>query len=120
MVQLEIKKKIELDEDGFLLNWEEWDEEVAKALAADERWTGTKIELTNEHWVAIGFLRKRFEEKGECPPVKKILEEIARKLGEEKATKSYLYKLFPQGLAKDAVRIAGLPKRCSASLHAIG
>jgi tRNA 2-thiouridine synthesizing protein E len=45
-------KVLELDEDGFLQDWEQWDEKVAEALAKDERF-GDPIELTDEHWEII-------------------------------------------------------------------
>jgi len=50
MPELEVKgKKLRLDEDGFLQDWEEWDEEVAEALAKDTRFSPEPIELTEEH-----------------------------------------------------------------------
>ncbi|AGK62244.1 Dissimilatory sulfite reductase (desulfoviridin), gamma subunit [Archaeoglobus sulfaticallidus PM70-1] len=111
MPEIEVKgRKLLLDEDGFLQDWEEWDEDVAKALAADDRWTGAKVELTDEHWEIIRFLRSYYEKYGVAPPIRILVKEVKKAFGPEKGNLKYLYKLFPQGPAKDACRIAGLPK----------
>jgi len=111
MPYIEVKgKKLELDEDGCLQDWQQWDEDVAKALAADDRFTGAKVELTDEHWEIIRFLREYFEKYGVAPPIRQLVKEVKKALGPEKGNLQYLYKLFPQGPAKDACRIAGLPK----------
>jgi tRNA 2-thiouridine synthesizing protein E len=111
MPYLEVKgKKLELDEDGFLQDWQEWDEEVAVALANDDRFTGAKIELTDEHWEIVRFLRKFYEEKGVAPPIRMLVKEVKKAMGPEKGKLEYIYKLFPSGPAKDACRVAGLPK----------
>ncbi len=110
MPYIEVKgRKLELDEDGFLQNWEEWDEDVAEALAKDTRF-GDPIELTEEHWEIIRFLRKYYEKYGVAPPIRQLVKAVAKELGPEKGNIEYLYKLFPKGPAKDACRIAGLPK----------
>ncbi len=111
MPELEVKgKKLKLDEDGFLQDWEEWDEDVARALAADTRFSPAPIELTEDHWVAIRYLREYFLKYGVAPPIRLFVKEMKKRLGPEKGTLEYIYKLFPQGPAKDACRIAGLPK----------
>ncbi|MCX8172699.1 MAG: TusE/DsrC/DsvC family sulfur relay protein, partial [Archaeoglobaceae archaeon] len=49
MQVLEVKgKKLRVDEDGFLLDWEDWDEEIAVILAKDPRFNSRPIELTEE------------------------------------------------------------------------
>lgn len=111
MASIEVKgKKLELDEDGFLQDWQEWDEDVAQALAEDDRFTGAKVELTDDHWQIIRFLRNFYEEKGVAPPIRMLVKEIKKTFGPDKGNQEFLYSLFPQGPAKDACRIAGLPK----------
>ena len=111
MPELEVKgKKLTLDEDGFLQDWEEWDEEVAEALAKDTRFSPQPIELTEDHWVIIKYLRDYFVQYGVAPPIRMLVKYMKKTLGKEKGTLEYLYQLFPQGPAKDACRIAGLPK----------
>ncbi len=110
MPELEVKgKKLRLDEDGFLQDWEEWDEEVAEALAKDTRFSPKPIELTEEHWKVIRYLRDYFLKYGVAPPVRMLVKEMKKQIGKH-VDLQYIYKLFPQGPAKDACRIAGLPK----------
>ena len=92
-------KTVELDADGNLVNLADWNEDVAKAIAAEE---GIG-ELTDDHWKVITFMRQVFESEGDAPSI--------RRLGKESGvdTKA-LYKLFPEGPAKKSARIAGLPK----------
>ena len=51
--------EIHVDDEGFLTEYDEWDEELAKALAAQ-----IGIELTDEHWKVIRFLREDFNAAG--------------------------------------------------------
>ncbi len=110
MPELEVKgKKLRLDEDGFLQDWEEWDEEVAEALAKDTRFSPAPIELTEEHWKIIKYLRDYFLKYGVAPPIR-MLVKYCKKEVKPDCNLQYIYKLLPQGPAKDACRIAGLPK----------
>lgn len=111
MPEIEVKgKKLVLDEDGFLQDWEQWDKDVAEALANDDRFTGSKVILTDAHWEVVNFLREFYEEKGVAPPIRQLIKEMKKRFGPEKGNQEYLYQLFPNGPAKDACRIAGLPK----------
>lgn len=92
-------KQLELDADGHLANYNAWDEEIARQIAAEE---GIQ-ELTERHWDVIRFMRKEFAENGAVPTIRKL-----KKAGGI-PTKE-LYELFPNGPAKKAARIAGLPK----------
>ncbi|MEM1578949.1 MAG: TusE/DsrC/DsvC family sulfur relay protein [Archaeoglobaceae archaeon] len=110
MPELEVKgKKLRLDEDGFLQDWEQWDEEVAIAIAKDTRFSPTPIELTEEHWKVIRYLRDYFIKYGVAPPIRMLVKQAKKDIGPH-VDLQYIYKLFPQGPAKDACRIAGLPK----------
>lgn len=92
-------KSVEFDEEGFMVNPEDWTEEIAKVLAKE---VGIN-ELNDEHWKVIEFSRTDFQEKGEPPTLRRIT-----KVGGV-PTKS-LYKLFPKGPAKKVARISGLGK----------
>jgi len=110
MPDLEVKgKKLRLDEDGFLQDWEEWDEEVAEALAKDTRFSPQPIELTEEHWKIINYIRDYFIKYGVAPPVRMLVKQCKKQVKPD-CNLQYIYKLFPLGPAKDACRIAGLPK----------
>lgn len=92
-------KKIEVDEDGFLVNLDDWDEDVAKYLAEQE---GIN-ELNENHWKVIQYLKDYFKEYGIAPMVRKLTKESGYSLKQ-------IYDLFPSGPAKGACKIAGLPK----------
>ncbi|MCI0449770.1 MAG: TusE/DsrC/DsvC family sulfur relay protein [Chlorobi bacterium] len=92
-------KELAIDADGNLVNLEDWNEEIAKAIAKEE---GIE-ELTQKHWQVINFMRKVFAEKEDSPSIRKLTKESGVDTKE-------LYALFPKGPAKKAARIAGLPK----------
>lgn len=94
-------KKITLprDADSNLANVNDWNEEVAVALAKEE---GIE-ELTDRHWTIINFMRKEFLEKGDAPSIRRLTKESGVPTKE-------LYALFPKGPAKKAAKIAGIPK----------
>jgi len=98
-------KSLETDEEGYLLNLDEWTEEAAALLAESE-----SVELTENHWEVINFLREYYDEFQIAPAVRVLTKAIGKKFGKEKGNSKYLYELFPYGPAKQACKIAGLPK----------
>jgi TusE/DsrC/DsvC family sulfur relay protein len=106
MGTIEVKGNVlHLDEDGFLLDPEAWDEDVAGCFAHAEG-----LELTSEHWEVVNCLREYFRLYQMAPQIKVLVKELGRKLGPDKGSIKYLYDLFPGGPAKQACRIAGLPR----------
>lgn len=94
-----VGKKIELDEDGFIVEPSVWNEEVAKMLAKTE----DVSELTEEHWKVINYLRDYYAKFGIAPMVRKLCKDTGFPLKK-------IYELFPSGPAKGACKLAGLPK----------
>jgi tRNA 2-thiouridine synthesizing protein E len=90
---------MELDADGNLANRNDWNEDVARFLAAQEG----IAELTPKHWAVINLMREVFEKEGDAPSIRRLTKES----GIDTKT---LYSLFPKGPAKRAAKIAGLPK----------
>ncbi|KOR30892.1 sulfur relay protein DsrC [Achromatium sp. WMS2] len=98
-------KTIQLDGNGNLENAADWNEEVAKALAAQDG-----IELTQEHWDIIKYLREEYFDNGGVQPMERvILKEMAKRWNNKKLTSKDVYKLFPLAPSKQGNRIAGLP-----------
>lgn len=93
-------KTYELNEDGFLLKSEEWNEKVALALAKVEEGLD---DLTEEHWKVIHYIRDYYLEKNLAPMVRKVCKNSGFSL-------KYIFELFPSGPAKGACKLAGLPK----------
>jgi tRNA 2-thiouridine synthesizing protein E len=98
-------KSYETDEEGYLANLNEWDTDVATAMAAAE-----DVTLTDEHWEIINFLREYYEEYQIAPAVRVLTKAVGKRLGKDKGNSKYLYELFPYGPGKQACKYAGLPK----------
>jgi TusE/DsrC/DsvC family sulfur relay protein len=92
-------RQYSVDEDGFLENPEIWNEAVATDFATTEG----VIELTEEHWQVINYLRNYYLQFGIAPMIRKLCKETGFKLNK-------IYELFPSGPAKGACKLAGLPK----------
>jgi TusE/DsrC/DsvC family sulfur relay protein len=98
-------KGYDMDEDGFLTDWESWEEGMADELAKTEG-----VTLDDRHWEIIKYLREYYIKYQIAPPIKMLVKEMARAFGPEKGNTKYLYQLFPGGPAKQACKFAGLPK----------
>jgi len=98
-------KQYEVDEEGYLLNLEDWNEDLADFMAKKE-----DMDLTEAHWEVINFLREYYDEYQIAPMIRVLTKAIGKKLGPEKGNNKYLYELFPEGPAKQACKYAGLPK----------
>ena len=98
-------KQIETDTSGYLLNIDDWNEEVAKHIAQLEG-----VELTDAHWEVIHFVRDFYQEYNTSPAIRMLVKAMSEKLGTDKGNSRYLQRLFPDGPAKQATNLAGLPK----------
>jgi TusE/DsrC/DsvC family sulfur relay protein len=90
--------QIHVDAEGFLTQYDEWDETVASGLAA-----AIGIELTEEHLAAIRFLRKDYLEQGETATLRRVSTVAGIPV-------KRLFELFPTKPAKKMAYVAGLPK----------
>ena len=93
-------KRIELNEEGFLLHPDEWSEGVALALAKDQERLDS---MSEDHWKVVHFIRGHFLETNLAPMVRSICKTTGIPLRQ-------IYELFPSGPAKGACKVAGLPK----------
>jgi tRNA 2-thiouridine synthesizing protein E len=91
--------RIEVDDDGFMEEPDQWNDDVALVLASTE---GVS-ELTEEHWVVVNYLREYYAQFGIAPMIRRLCRET-------KFTLQHIYQLFPSGPAKGACKVAGLPK----------
>ena len=89
---------VHVDAEGFMTEYDEWDEEVGKALAAQ-----IGIDMTDEHWQVIKFLREDFAEEGQTATIRRV----ANVGG---IPTKQLFMLFPKKPAKKMSYVAGLPK----------
>ncbi|PSU34223.1 sulfurtransferase TusE [Photobacterium lutimaris] len=98
-------KQIETDAHGYLKNTDDWSEDLVPLLAEEEG-----ITLSEAHWEVVRFVREFYQEFNTSPAIRMLVKAMAKKYGEEKGSSRYLYKLFPKGPAKQATKLAGLPK----------
>lgn len=96
------------DAQGYLLDWQQWSAEIAALLADEEG-----LVLTAEHWEILEFLRQHYASYADAPPMRLLVKAVAARLGPEKGNSRYLYRLFPEGPAKQGAKLAGLPKPVS-------
>jgi tRNA 2-thiouridine synthesizing protein E len=98
-------KSIETTGTGFLVNLDDWSEDLAKAMAEKE-----SIELTDKHWDLINYLREEyFNNNQNQPNTRNIVKAMSDKWGQKLGQKD-VYELFPLDPSKQGGRIAGLPE----------
>jgi TusE/DsrC/DsvC family sulfur relay protein len=90
--------RLHIDSEGFLTEYGEWTDELAGQLAAQ-----LGIELTDEHWKAIRFLRTDYLSRGETATLRRVSTVAGIPIKQ-------LFVLFPGKPAKKMAYVAGLPK----------
>ena len=97
-------KEVKTCSEGYIVNRDEWCEEFVKAQALVE-----ELELTEEHWAVVKFLRAYYEKHGVQSEVRKMVKYFKKEWGDEKGNSSYLHRIFPRGgPQKQGNRLAGL------------
>jgi tRNA 2-thiouridine synthesizing protein E len=100
MAEINYKDKIfEVDDDGFLLRFEDWGPEWVDYVKESEGLS----EVTENHVKVINFLQDYYKRNGIAPMVRIISKNTGFKLKE-------IYEFFPSGPSKGACKMAGLPK----------
>ena len=91
---------IEVNEEGYMTNFSQWNKEIGDALAQE-----ANIVLTPRHWEVVNYLQDEF---------KKEVALSIRKIGKSGVVDiKEFYALFPNAPLKTATRIAGIPKPAS-------
>ncbi len=99
-------REIETTDEGFLVQPEDWNEDVAGAIAIEEGLT-----LTERHWDVIHYLREEFfNNNGNQPNNRVMAKAMAERWSGEKVSASTLFDLFPGTPSKQAGHIGGLPE----------
>ena len=100
MIKELLSKKIDVNEEGYLEHFDQWDRQIGIAIAEEEG-----IAMTDRHWEIISYLQNEFQ-KGEALSIRKIKNSDVVSIKE-------FYDLFPGGPLKKATKIAGIPKPAS-------
>ncbi len=90
----------EIDAEGYLVDPTNWSVEWARATAV-----AMQIEMTEEHWDVLRFMRGYFEEHQVAPDARFVM----RYLSETRnAPRNRLFELFPYGYPGQACKLAGM------------
>ena len=94
------------DSEGYLVSPDDWNREMAEALAREEN-----LVLTDVHWIAINFVRDYYAEHQITPDIRHVAKHLATHLGcDKKAGKARLFELFPYGYVQQTCKIAGMKR----------
>ncbi|RUA06304.1 MAG: sulfur relay protein DsrC [Flavobacteriia bacterium] len=92
--------QVNVTDDGYLEDMDQWNEDIAKEIASE-----MGIELTDEHFKVLNYLREKTKEGASLS---------IRSVGKSGVVDvKGLYKLFPKGPLKFSSKIAGIPKPTS-------
>jgi len=92
------------NEEGYLIDPEDWSSELALTLAAEEG-----LALTEEHWMILTFVREYYAEHQITPDIRHVARYIAERTGgDKKAGKQRIFELFPYGYVKQTCKVAGM------------
>jgi tRNA 2-thiouridine synthesizing protein E len=94
------------DIEGYVVDPEVWDPNVALELAAEEQ-----LELTEDYWHILNFMRSYWQEHRVAPDVRHVVDYLVNERGcDKKAAKKHLFDLFPYGYVKQACKVAGMQR----------
>ena len=92
-----------VDAEGYLIEPQDWNERVAEEFARQEN-----IQLSEDHWDVIHFMREYYEEHQVAPDARFVIKHLAARLGN--ASRNKLFELFPYGYVKQACKISGMKR----------
>ena len=96
--------KISRDAEGYLINPDDWNGDIANELASEEG-----IELNDRFWKALNFMRGYYVEHNITPDVRHLMDYLAvENRCEKKEAKQLIFELFSYGYVKQACKIAGM------------
>jgi tRNA 2-thiouridine synthesizing protein E len=93
----------QIDEEGYLIDPNDWNDDVAREFAPREN-----IQLTEDHWDAIRYMRDFYSEHQIAPDARHVIKHLAKRLGPD--SRNALFELFPYGYVKQACKIAGMKR----------
>jgi tRNA 2-thiouridine synthesizing protein E len=97
---------IERDAEGYLVEPDDWNEELAQALAGEE-----DLELNEEAWSVLRFMREYYDEHKIAPDIRHVAKHLAEEKGWDKhQAKDRIFELFPYGYVKQTCKIAGMKR----------
>jgi tRNA 2-thiouridine synthesizing protein E len=109
-LEIEIAGRVvHTDEQGFLLDMDEWSEEFVEKTAETDG-----IRLYDDHWGLILYFRDYWQSTGSVPTMHVLVRSLGRQHGahfhDEKTYTKFLYRLFPSDPVRTLCKLAGLPR----------
>lgn len=96
---------LELDQDGHLLDYTVWNEQVAQELAQS-----LELELTAWHFEVLHAVRQFYQQFGHSPATRPLIKFLMKTVSPE-INNAVLQEKFNTGLvARHLSRLAGIPK----------
>lgn len=92
-----------LDEEGYLVEPGDWNEAIAEELARR-----LDIELGDDHWDVIRFMRSMYEEHQVAPDARHVIKHLEIRYPSQ--GRNRLFELFPYGYVGQACKIAGMKR----------
>ncbi len=96
-------ESVERTENGYLVNVNDWNEEIAAELFAEEG-----IEPTQEHWDVVKYVRQETLDGNE-PNERGIMKAMSKLWGRKVSSKE-MYEMFPLMPSKQGLKIGGCPQ----------
>lgn len=101
-----IEDTLERDDEGYLVEPDDWSDEIAQKFAIEEQ-----IELNDEHWIILNFIRQHYHVNQVAPDVRHAFKHLAaEKDCDKRVAKKRLFELFPYGYVKQACKISGMKR----------
>jgi tRNA 2-thiouridine synthesizing protein E len=88
---------------GYLENINDWNEEIAAEIFAEEG-----IDPTEEHWDTVRYVRQEILDGNE-PNERGIMKAMGKKWGRKVSSKE-MYEMFPEMPSKQGLKIGGCPQ----------
>lgn len=100
-----VERKLQIDGEGYLVDPDSWDDEVALQLARQEN-----VELSRDHWRVLGFMRCYYEDHQIAADARFVIKFMAEEMALGRGARNYLFQLFPYGYVQQACKIAGMKR----------
>lgn len=98
-------KSIAVTDAGYLEDANDWDLDVAQALADID-----ELEMTEKHWDVVKYLRDEHVNSNGAEPNERGIMKAMGKVWGEKVSSKVMYEMFPEMPSKQGRKFAGLPK----------
>jgi TusE/DsrC/DsvC family sulfur relay protein len=100
---MSVLDSVDRSANGYLENINDWNEEIAAAIFAEE-----DIDPTEEHWDTVRYVRQEILDGNE-PNERGIMKAMGKKWGRKVSSKE-MYEMFPEMPSKQGLKIGGCPQ----------